>query len=62
VPVPPAPDRPAPGSSKESPAEQERRSSAVSDLSRYGDAVVDLAHSNLQALGPELFAILLVAG
>jgi 4-amino-4-deoxy-L-arabinose transferase-like glycosyltransferase len=31
-------------------------------ISRYADALVDLAHSNLQALGPELFVILLAGG
>jgi hypothetical protein len=55
-------DRPAPPPATESTAEQQEGSSASRSISRYGDAVVDLAHSNLQALGPELFAILLVGG
>jgi 4-amino-4-deoxy-L-arabinose transferase-like glycosyltransferase len=62
APAPAAPDRPAPHPSVKSTADQQRRSSPARNLSRYGDAVVDLAHSNLQALGPELFAILLVGG
>jgi hypothetical protein len=34
----------------------------VRGFSRYADALVDLVHTELQALGPELFAILLAGG
>jgi len=61
-PAPTAPDRTATDPSIERAAEQPPSGSAARSFSRYGDAVVDLAHSNLQALGPGLFAILLAGG
>jgi len=62
VPAPAAPGRTATDPSTEPTAEQQPPGSAARSFSRYGDAVVDLAHSNLQAFGPGLFAILLAGG
>ena len=54
-------EAPAPAAADRT-AEQQPPGSAARSFSRYGDAVVDLLHSNLQALGPGLFAILLAGG
>ncbi len=62
--APAEPDRtamPAPTPAK-STAEPQRPDSVVRGISRYRIALVDLIHTNLQALGPELFAILLAGG
>jgi 4-amino-4-deoxy-L-arabinose transferase-like glycosyltransferase len=61
-PAPAAPDRTATDPSTGPTAEQRPPGSAARSFSRYGDAVVDLVHSKLQALGPGLFAILLAGG
>jgi len=64
TPAPTAPDRAASDPSKAagSAEKRQRRDSAASGFSRYGDAFVDLAHTDLQALGPEWLAILLGGG
>jgi 4-amino-4-deoxy-L-arabinose transferase-like glycosyltransferase len=64
TPTPAPPDRaaPHPSTTVESAEEQQRPGSEARSFSRYGDALVDLAHSNFQALGPGLLAILLVGG
>jgi len=64
-PAPEAPDSAAtdhPSKARGATAEQPPSGSVVRSLSRRGDAIVDLVHVNLQALGLELFAILLIGG
>ncbi len=62
--APAEPDRTAmpPSTPAESTVEPQQPDSVVRGFSRYRIALVDLIHTNLQALGPELFAILLAGG